>query len=323
VSLDARQLNRSVVRYRMWCDDDKGRPQPSWICIGKVYPSRELGRRTFAVMEQLTSAGFCRQTAGRVRMPEPYAFLDDAHVLLMEEAPGTPLKQLVKKREASVEHMRLFAETLIKLHTCAPVVGAPYTIDDHLAFRCHGLTEKLAEAFPQLASPLAWMIETSRDLKRADAAGMCAVCHGDYHLGQVHVEDHYAWLLDADPLHNGDPAYDVAMVFFTLKLMQNKKKLSGYIDALRDEFVNTYFSRMAWSIAERVPLHEALIHLKRACKRFRFQDEPGWEKRIPEQIALAVDCLRMFQQRTPAGRFEDVLEIYRGCPVTAQGLSEC
>ena len=38
-------------------------------------------------------------------------------------------------------------------------------------------------------------------------------------------------------------------------------------------------------------MHMALIHLNRACKRFRWQDEPGWPDTVRRQILEGVTCM--------------------------------
>ena len=60
------------------------------------------------------------------------------------------------------------------------------------------------------------------------------------------MQNNALWLLDLDPLHYGDPAYDVAMVFVALKQLEEKTKQSAYIRMLRDAFVSAYFSLMDW-----------------------------------------------------------------------------
>jgi len=67
-------------------------------------------------------------------------------------------------------------------------------------------------------------------------------------------------------------------------------------------------------VARRVPLHEALIHLKRACKRFRWQDEPGWPETIPLQIRQSVTCVQAMQQSQAPQSLADVVDLYERCP---------
>ena len=108
---------------------------------------------------------------------------------------------------------------------------------------------------------------------RCDGTGVHTLCHGDYHPGQVQATDDAVWILDLDPVCIGDPAYDVAMVLSVFKRLRGNP---DYLRSLRDAFVASYFADTGDGLADRVPVQEALIHLKRACKRFRWQDETDW-----------------------------------------------
>ena len=52
-------------------------------------------------------------------------------------------------------------------------------------------------------------------------------------------------------------------------------------------FLERYVARRGLEDATRIPIQAALILLKRACKRFRYQDETGWEATARRQIACA------------------------------------
>ena len=140
------------------------------------------------------------------------------------------------------------------------------------------------------------------------------LAHGDYHLGQVHVEDGAIWILDLDRLNAGDPAYDLAMVFLVLKRLEHADGQAAYIRALRDEFIAGYFAQVDWPVASRIPLQEALIHLKRACKRFKFQDEDGWEETVRRQVHQGAACVDVLERAAPPRSLADVVALYDGCP---------
>ena len=88
----------------------------------------------------------------------------------------------------------------------------------------------------------------------------------------------------------------------------SRERFEGLLQA----FLERYFSRMDRSIAERVPLHAALIFLKRACKRFRYQNDPAWEDAIRLQLRLAEECLTSWERRPPDP--SAALEWCEGCP---------
>lgn len=310
-SVVVERLERRLLRYRV----EFGGVRPPWVVIGKVYGSQADGQRGFDGLRRLWDDGFPQQPPVAVHIPRAYGYLADLRLLLMEEVPGKPLKRLVKRKLAGPGEVRLFATGLAKLHRSALVPGAPFGVDDHLAVRCAGLHESLARAFPEIGEHIRWIVERARELERRLAPRLTAV-HGDFHLGQVHVQDGELWILDLDPLHFGDPAYDVAMVFVMLKHLEHELDDPEYIRTLRDGFIETYFSQNGCAVAERVPLHVALIHLKRACKRFRYQDEPGWPETIRRQIEEGAACIDQMGAMAAPLNASDVADLYARCPAT-------
>jgi Ser/Thr protein kinase RdoA (MazF antagonist) len=96
--------------------------------------------------------------------------------------------------------------------------------------------------------------------------------HGDFHLGQVHLERGRTWLIDFDAMGYGDPAADLGNVLVFLK--GRAREIPNH-SKLIQAFLDEYFSVMERDIAERIPLYEALTHLRRACKSLRLQEQ-GW-----------------------------------------------
>jgi hypothetical protein len=312
----AKTHGRRLIHYTVRMSEAGRSLQSPWRIIGKVYETPEIGQRGFDAMRRLWDNGFSHQAPARVRIPESYTYISSLRLLLMEEVPGQPLKKLVKNKLAGSEHMQLFAGAMAKVHCFPLIFGEPFTVEDHLAIRCNSLTEALADAFPELGDAIRWIVETAKDVQNREGHGVFTLAHGDFHLGQAHMQNDDLWILDLDPLHYGDPAYDLAMVFVAFKQLEEKTKQSAYIRSLRDAFVSAYFSRMDWQVARRVPLHEALIHLKRACKRFRWQDEEGWPQLIPLQIRQSVACLEAMQQLGEPRSLRDLVELYERCPGT-------
>jgi aminoglycoside phosphotransferase (APT) family kinase protein len=305
------RLERRVLRYNI----DLGSDSPPWIVIGKVYDRAIEGQHGFDVMRRLWESGFSRQPPTSVHMPRAYRYLPDQRLLLMEHAPGGALKKLVKEKIAGSEQMRLFGSALIKLHRSPLVLGDPFGVEQHLSIRCAGLHPALAEAVPGLGSRVKWIVERARELETSGSPTL-TLAHGDFHLGQVHVSDREVWILDLDPLHLGDPAYDVAMLFVMLKHLEQRTHDGAYVRSLRDGFLAAYFGDTDCRLAGRVPLHMALIHLKRACKRFRWQDEPGWRETIQHQINEGVECMEAMHPMPVPQCVSEVAAIYERCPAT-------
>jgi aminoglycoside phosphotransferase (APT) family kinase protein len=304
-------LDRRLLRYRV----ELNAPRPHWSVIGKVYETNIEGQRAFDGMRRLWDSGFASRTPGAVRIPEPYGYLADLRLLLMEDVPGKSLKALVKRRVAGPAEMRLLALALVKLHRYALALGGIFGVEHHLAVRCDGRHDALAQAFPEVAPQVHSIVERARELESQLGAVPTAV-HGDFHLGQVHVMNDRAWILDLDPLHVGDPAYDVAMMFVMLKQLERRIEDASYVRMLRDTFIHSYFYGGGYEVAQRVPLHVALIHLKRACKRFRYKDEEGWPYTVCRQIEEGAACMKLMDAaRSPRSDW-DVAALYDDCPVT-------
>jgi len=310
-SISVEPLERRLLRYQVEFDQ----PHPKWPVIGKVYETPEAGQRSFDGMRRLWDAGFSSQSPANIRIPQPYGYISHLRMLLMQEVPGTALKTLVKRKRATSGDMRLYGEALAKLHRSGAVPKVAYRVEDHLAIRCAGLHESLAGAFPDIAFQVRSLAARAREIETQADARLTAV-HGDFHLGQVHIADGDAWILDLDPLHFGDPAYDVAMVFVMLKHLDRKMGDPAYIQMLRDAFIDAYLTQNGSDAFGRVPMHAALIHLKRACKRFRYQDEAGWQDTIRLQIAEGVTCMDRMASTTDLRSAGDVAALYDACPAT-------
>lgn len=305
-------LKRRTLRYELELDGPG--PDKHLCLIGKVYESSAAGERGHAALRWLCDQGFHSRGARGVSVPRPVAYLPEFALLLMEEAQGSSVQRLLKEGLASDEHLRQLARVLLQLHSLPAAFGRPFTLDDHLAVRCAGLTDALRDAFPDLARPLGRLLERARAAEQDELAPACTVAHGDYHPGQVHIDGENLWLVDLDPLHQGNPGYDLAMVLFSLKRLETTPAETRTIASLRASFLATYFAAVEPRRAARLPLDVALIYLKRACKRFRYQDEDGWPNAVRRQIALAERCLAWLDESRPCRSVAEVQELCEHCP---------
>jgi aminoglycoside phosphotransferase (APT) family kinase protein len=281
--------------------------------IGKVCDTEAAGRQEFTALQRLRERGFADAPPRSVRVPEAYAFVPELGLLLMQDVGGTSLKQLVKEGRARPGHLRRLARALAKLHAFPPVVEVPYTLDDHLAQRCAGQCGALAATLPELAGEIGAIVAAARELE----GGARALAHGDFHLGQLHLDGAASWILDFEQLRWGDPAYDVALVVMQLARLSLYGRRPHHVRALRDAFLCCYFAAADLGNAARLPLNVALALLKRACKRVRWQDDPGWRDAVRAQIRQAADCIALQRAlRTPRG-IDEVLDLCDRCPSTA------
>jgi len=278
-----RRSQRCVIRYSVGALNAK-KQRRDWRVIGKVYtPNR--GERVFEVMQELWEKGFSRDTTDSISIPEPIEFSSSLCMLFQEEIPGLPVKALLKQF-AQPGHLRQLARTLAKLHQCSFIPAKPMTIKDHL-LRCHPRYSFLALACPELETKIDYIVAAAERIEADFDEIKLAPLHGDFHLGQVHLENGNAWLIDFDALSYGDPAADLGNV---LVILRGKGRKVPNIAELIRAFLDEYFSIMDRDIAGRIPLYQALTHLRRACKCLRTQEE-GWQRRVKNMVELGVACV--------------------------------
>jgi len=280
-----RRNQRCVIRYLVDADDPQHDHHFQWRVIGKVYKARR-GEHVFSVMQQLWKKGFHREARDGIFIPEPLEFSSSLCMLFQEEVPGAPMKTLAKQ-SPSPGHFQQLARVIAKLHRCPYVPDEPFLVQNHL-LRCHPRYPFLALACPELETRINYIVDTAKSIEdRLVREAKLTPIHGDFHLGQVHLENGNAWLIDFDALSYGDPAADLGnvLVFLRGKVKRNPD-FAVYIQA----FLEEYFSLMDTEIANRLLLYEGLTHLRRACKTLRLQEE-GWRRRLTRMVDEGVRCI--------------------------------
>ena len=279
-----RRNQRCVLRYHILAVDVYGAIKVVWRLIGKVIRA-DVGRRLFDNMQMLWRHGFARNAEDGICIPEPLEWLPDVGLLVQEEVPGQPVKALMQQPAPQAEYFRQLGRTLVKLHQCPRFsVQLPrMTVREHL-LRCHPRHDFLTLACPTLAPAIEYLVAAAHHIENSFGDFEPTLLHGDFHLGQVHLQSRRSWLLDFDALGYGDPAADLGnlLVFLEGKALKNPK-VQQFIDAFLDE----YFSHMDYAIAARIPLYEGLTHLRRACKCLRLQ-ETGWQEKVQHMLAQGV-----------------------------------
>ena len=291
-TLQVKHLQRRLVRYTMRLTDSERKQNYERKIIGKVYEKLEDMNYGFGVMQQLCQHGFAAGASDRISIPAPIACLPEIRLLLMQEIPGGPLRRLVKRTDATENNIRHFARATVKLHRSQIILGSPFTVEDHIA-QCRPSPQVLAQTYPDSADAINLIVEEARSLQKHLGGNIYTLIHGDFHPGQVHVDGNNLWILDLEPLRYGDPAHDLAKVLAFFKRTARKSRMRKYIELMRDVFIEEYFSFMDFEIAKRIPLYEALICLKRACKCLRVQDETGWEEKMTRLIEQGSACIRV------------------------------
>ena len=294
IAVYRRHVNRCVVRYRIAGSNGDHAGEAQWGVIGKVLDAG-AGERVHENMRRLWTHGFSRDAADRVSMAEPLEYLPALSMMLQEEVGGASVRNLLKQTREE-RHFRLAARAVAKLHRCPVWAGTARTVQDHLQ-RCHPRYPFLALACPHLAGPIERIVEGALRIEERLSDVRFTPVHGDFHLGQVHVDGDRAWLVDLDAFGYADPASDLGNLIVFLK---DKARRDAAVGALIAAFLDEYFSVMDRRIMDRIPLFEALTHLRRACKSLRLQDAE-WQQRIERMIGAGIASIEEMEQRFPCG----------------------
>jgi hypothetical protein len=291
-----RHGNRCVIRYRARGAEKAGEVPgevAEWRVIGKVLPAG-AGEALDAGMRALWAHGFARGAADGIGIPEPLAYLPALSMHLQEDVGGTSIRNLVK-RGAEALQFRIAARALAKLHGCGISAG-PVRGVEALLLRCHPRHPFLGLAFPELAAVVDDVVDRARALEQRWPSMPVTPVHGDFHLGQVHVDGDRAWLVDLDALGFGDPASDVGnLLVFLDDKVRREPAIRPMVEAFRDE----YARRSGSTVWERVPLYEALTLLRRASKQLRLQ-QPGWGDKVRAMVQQAERKIAEAEALSPA-----------------------
>lgn len=294
IDIYRRHGNRCVIRYHARAAA-AGHTGAAWRVIGKVLPPG-AGPALDANMRALWSHGFARGAADGIGIPEPIAYLPELSMHLQQDVGGMSIRNLVK-RGAEKRHFRTAARALAKLHRCE-LPKAPARDVDAFALRCHPRHPFLGLAFPELAATVEDIVERARAIERRGPDVPVTPVHGDFHLGQVHVDGDRAWLVDLDALGFADPASDLGNVLVFLEdKVRREPAMAGMVQAFRDEYA-ALAPPTAWV---RVPLYEALTHLRRACKQLRLQ-QPGWRDKVRTMVERATRKITEAEVLSPPNR---------------------
>ncbi|MCG8605013.1 phosphotransferase [bacterium] len=276
---------RCVLRYRLRLSDSRNSRSVEWNLIGKVFRPH-FGEKIFNNMRNLWKNGFSGDAVDGISMPEPIAFLSQLNLLVLQEIPGLPIKTVLKERPQA-EPARQLARALAKLQSCQVELEKTFSIREHL-MRCHPKHGVLSFACPELEPLIDFIVERAYAIGADFVDSDRYLLHGDLHLGQMHVLNGKAWLIDFDSMSHGDPAADLGNV---LVFMKSKAQKDSTMHKLIDVFLEEYFEYMDPGIAARIPLYESLTHLRRACKSLRLQRE-GWRQRAKRMVEEGASILR-------------------------------
>ncbi len=252
----------------------------------KVYRNEEKGEQTHRVLralwEKAEAGGDAGFTVGR-----PVAYLSDLRTLVQEEAPGTPLAEILRREEDASPAVRKAAAALAALHLDRVATPQRRTLRDEVA-ELEERGELLRRACPHLGPEIEGIVATI-------VAGLEEVppapTHCDLGLYHILLDGDRPALIDLDAFAEADPILDVALVLSQLADMPLHSILprDRAWTAART-FAEEYFARVPETWRARLPLRYAGAILKRASGLYKSQ-VPGWPNKIEALVKEAKDSL--------------------------------
>jgi aminoglycoside phosphotransferase (APT) family kinase protein len=204
-----------------------------------MYSDPIRATRVFRTMQQMVERGFGRDAADGIRIPHPYDYLDELQMIVMEDVPGTQLKEdLFAPR--FVDDLQAAAHALVKIHRCPVKLDSQhqektdkkYQREEQIA-ALEDWVAKAIQVHPEAKESLERTLATIAALDHDLDAFEPTLVHASFSLREVLVSDNGVTIVDLDRLCNADPAMDLG------KLLANLKHKSDE-DGLPEELIHNY-----------------------------------------------------------------------------------
>jgi aminoglycoside phosphotransferase (APT) family kinase protein len=177
-------------------------------------------------------------------------------------------KEIIK--EKSINHIRLFAQTLAKLHNlqwnhlkikCLKPPSDEYNFAKRQIIHFENLLKYLSNEYGvNLNKDFKKVLQWLRDNIKSNPCDQYSLIHGDYCPGNAFLSNNSRLIVtDWEWAEIGDPAYDVGVAYHYLKILNEEKG-----EVLTRFFINEYISELRKNIIERLEFYQVIAALKLA-----------------------------------------------------------
>ena len=215
----------------------------------------------------------------------PVTYLSDFRALILEEAPGMTLEEILLAQSDPTAAVRRVAQALAAFNQGdAPATTQPHLLTDQAAV-LERARRLLGWACPQMRLEVESIIE-------GVLAGLQEVplmpTHRDLKPDHIFLDGERTIFIDLDSLAKADPVLDPAYLLARLAAMPAVLPVPPERTRMvAREFAEEYFAHVPSTWQERLPFHYAGTLLKAAQGFFRRQ-APDW----PEKIATLLEEAR-------------------------------
>jgi len=245
----------------------------------KVYRGGH-GAEKFRSLQALVDR--CRERRSPYSVAPPLAYCSRLDTLVLEEAPGTVLYQVLQQ-DVTTLAARTVARAVVALDQ-----------DDLETTLHHTLADQL-EDVKRASSLVQWACPQVRDEVKAITAAVVSellevppgTIHRDLKPDHVFLTEDQVVFVDMDSVARGDPARDPAHLWAHIVAQVNLETLSRErAHAAADAFVDEYFAHVPTPWRAQFPLHCAGALIEVAVSLFRRQ-VPQWREKVRATIEEA------------------------------------
>src|SRR5215213_5216435 len=252
----------------------------------KVYRDEGQGQQTHQVLRALWKQA--RANGEGFTVARPLAYVSGLRTLLQEEAPGTPLEEILLGESDPTAALRRVAQALTAFNQGdAPATTRQYLLADQVA-DLERARRLLGWACPHLRLEVESIIE-------GVLAGLEEVplrpTHRDLKPDHIFLDGERTVFIDLDSFAKADPVLDPAHLLARLAAMpalfpvpRQRARAAAW------EFAEEYFAHVPRTWQDRLPLHYA-GRLLEVAHGFCRRQAPDWPGRIAGLVEEARDSL--------------------------------
>ncbi len=286
-ALRYRPHHRCVLLYSVQTPESDERRE----VIGKLYRKAAKAKKAFASNLALHEAA-----AGHsLIIPEPFMFVEELNLVLMECVRGPTMKELFRKTSDNEWMVRTAAAAVATLHSLPYEGGDVRSVQSELT-RVRRNAEPLHLVASELAGQLDDVLDRIARLADRLACPRPCVIHGALRPAHLIVVVDDVALIDLDGVGLGDPAFDLAEFMskcMTQAQISNEDARAG----LSEYFLAEYHARVGTDegLADRVRIICGLTFVTRAIRSFlraphRYANEPQSSRPV-KYLKEAAACL--------------------------------
>lgn len=277
---------RCVIEYDVRIERPGEKRQKS-LLIGKIRAGR-FGNEGYRLQEAIWKAGFGRQSADGISVPEPVGVIPAFRMWLQKRITGVVSSGPLAGPDGVLLARRV-AEAIHKLHRAGIPAERHHTIGDELRI-LHEHVPLVAQIHPQLRQRITRLLENCDRL----GAGMsepepCGI-HRDFYPAQVIVKGKLLFLIDFDLYCLGDPALDVGN--FIGHMIEEGLRTRGDARALADreaELEERFVELSGAQTRSRVQTYTTLTLARHVYLSTQFKERRPFTERLLELVESRLD----------------------------------